>query len=76
MTEEEFLEQWPKFLDAFSQAFDTDEIRESVHQQVLNNYPSDAPAEERITAFVNAYQTLRTDNLIKAAIQNFVVDRK
>ena len=76
MTEKEFLARWPKFLDAFEQAFDTDEMRENIHQQVLENYPSDVSAEERITAFVNAYQTLRTDNLIKAVVQNFVVDKK
>lgn len=72
MTESEFLEQWPTFLDAFSKAFDTPEMRQHIQEQVNQEFP-DASYEEKLNAFTDAYQTARTENLIKAVVQNFGV---
>lgn len=72
MTKNEFNEQWPKFLDAFSKAFDTPETRQHIQEKVNNEFP-DASYEEKLSAFTDAYQTARTENLIKAVVQNFGV---
>lgn len=71
MTKNEFLKQWPTFLKAFDKAFNTPELRARIQAQVDAALPKGS-YEEKVNAFANAYQTARTDNLIKAVIQNFV----
>lgn len=71
MTKNEFLKQWPTFLKAFDKAFNTPELRAHIQEQVDKALPKGSYAE-KVNAFANAYQTARTDNLIKAVIQNFV----
>lgn len=68
---QDFEQRWSIFIDAFSQAFDTEQTRQRVHDVVDQETSPDASYEERLINFTNAYQTLRTDNLIKAVVQNW-----
>ncbi|QZN93786.1 hypothetical protein KZE55_04475 [Limosilactobacillus panis] len=69
MTNNEFEDQWSKFMKQFNQAFDTPENQQALMNVVKQNSSSekDIPLN-----YEHVYQQQRTNNLVKAAIATFL----